>query len=270
MLAKDLKPGSIVLYNDAPHVIEAVNVQAPSARGGNTLYKFRARNLVTKQKADFTCKGTDNLPDADFQKRAVTLMYSDGELVHLLDSADYNQYSVAADDVAEEMKYVTEGLEGMLALIYNEECVGLQIPAAVALKITQTDPGVKGNSATGRQKPATLETGFVVQVPEYLKEGRVDQGRYTDRGLPGAGVEHQRVGGSVGAEGFPLFMCLPPTGSPIEPSDPPTVHDHACAQRPSPVTHRPFPVAVSTYARTVLPATTSSCSSLRAIASGRA
>ncbi|MEM9354327.1 MAG: elongation factor P [Planctomycetota bacterium] len=173
MLAKDLKPGSVVNHNDAPHIIEVVNVQAPSARGGNTLYKFRARNLVTKQKSDFTCKGTDNLADADFQKRAVTLMYSDAEQVHLLDSEDYNQYSVAAEDVAEEMKYVTENLEGMLALIYEEQCVGLQVPSAVALKIEQTDPGVKGNSATGRQKPATLETGLVIQVPEYLKEGEV-------------------------------------------------------------------------------------------------
>jgi elongation factor P len=59
------------------------------------------------------------------------------------------------------------------ALIYNGECVGIQVPATVTLKVTQCDPGVKGNSATGRTKPATLETGFIVQVPEYLAEGEV-------------------------------------------------------------------------------------------------
>ena len=68
------------------------------------------------------------------------------------------------------MPYVTEGLEGMLALIYNDECVGLQLPAAVALEIIECDPGVKGNSATSRTKPAKLETGLVIQVPEYLKQ----------------------------------------------------------------------------------------------------
>ncbi len=171
MLAKDLKPGVVFKYNDAPHILESVTVQSPSARGGNTLYKFRARNLVTKQKSDLVCKGTDQLEDADFQKRDVTLMYTDAEAVHLLDAVDYNQYSIALADVENEMKYVCEGLEGLIALVYNGECVGVQVPATVELTISQTDPGVKGNSATGRTKPATLETGCQIQVPEYLKEG---------------------------------------------------------------------------------------------------
>jgi elongation factor P len=171
MLAKDLKPGGIVKYNDAPVMIESVTVQSPSARGGTTLYKFRARNLVTKQKVDLVCKGTDNLTDADFEKRPVTLMYSDVEQVHLLDQQDYNQYSLLRADVADEMQYVTEGLEGMFALIYNQQCVGLQLPAAVALEIVECDPSVKGNSATSRTKPARLQTGLTIQVPEYLKQG---------------------------------------------------------------------------------------------------
>jgi elongation factor P len=173
MLAKDLKPGAIVNHDDAPLMIESVTVQSPSARGGTTLYKFRARNLVTKQKVDLACKGTDNFQDADFEKRSVTLMYADNEHVHLLDQQDYNQYAVPVAELANEMQYVTENLAGMLAMIYNEQCVGLQLPAAVALKITQCDPAVKGNSATSRTKPATLETGLIIQVPEYLKEGEV-------------------------------------------------------------------------------------------------
>jgi elongation factor P len=69
------------------------------------------------------------------------------------------------------MRFVTEGLEGVLALVHNGQCVGIQLPAAVELQITQCDPGVRGNSATARTKPATLQTGIVVQVPEYLAEG---------------------------------------------------------------------------------------------------
>ncbi|MGI9456404.1 MAG: elongation factor P [Aeoliella sp.] len=170
MLAKDLKPGTVFKYNDAPFILESVTVQSPSARGGATIYKFRARNIVTKQKTDLACKGTDQLEDADFERREVTLMYTDADTVHLMDGADYNQYSIPAADVSSEMQYVTEGLTGMLALVYNNECVGLQLPSTVELTITQTDPGVKGNSATGRTKPATLETGCQVQVPEYLKQ----------------------------------------------------------------------------------------------------
>ena len=171
MLAKDVKPGAIVKQNDVPLVIESVAVQTPSARGGATLYKFRARNLLSKQKVDLNCKGTDNLEEADFERREVTLMYSDGDQVHFLDQQDYNQYALPAAEVATEMQFVTEELQGILAMIYNEACVGLQLPPTVELKVTQCDPGVKGNSATSRTKPATLETGLVVQVPEYLKQG---------------------------------------------------------------------------------------------------
>ena len=90
-----------------------------------------------------------------------------------LDSGDYNQYSIAAEGVASEMPYVTEGLTGILALIYNEECIGIKLPATVELQITECDPGVKGNSATSRNKPATLETGLTIQVPEYLKQDEI-------------------------------------------------------------------------------------------------
>ncbi|TWT86845.1 Elongation factor P-like protein [Pseudobythopirellula maris] len=173
MLAKDIKTGTIVVQNGAPCLIETINVQSPSARGGATIYKFRARNLVTKNKVDITLKGTEGLEDADFKKREVNLMYTEPGQVHFMDTETFEQYSIAADDVADEMQYVSEGLQGILALIYNDECVGINLPATVELKIAQCDPGVKGNSATGRTKPVTLETGAQVQAPEYLAEGEV-------------------------------------------------------------------------------------------------
>lgn len=173
MLAKEIKPGTVVNYADAPHMIESVTVQSPSARGSATLYKFRARNLITKQKTDITLKGTDGLDDADFTRREVSFMYADNDAAHFLDTGDYNQYTIPRADVANELQYVTEDLQGMLALVYNGQCVGVQLPTAVDLRITQTDPAVKGNSATSRTKPATLETGLIVQVPEYLKEGEM-------------------------------------------------------------------------------------------------
>ncbi len=173
MQAKEIKNGSVLNYHDAPTLIESISVQSPSARGAATLYKFRGRNLVTKQKVDITLKGGESLEEADFERRAVTLMYSDGTEIHFLDSVDYNQYSIAAEDISQEMQYVTEGLEGILALIYNDQCVGIQVPQTVEMEITQTDPGAKGNSATGRTKPAILASGVQIQVPEYLKEGEL-------------------------------------------------------------------------------------------------
>lgn len=171
MLAKEIKNGSIVEYLGAPVVIESISVQSPSARGAATLYKFRARNLLDRSKVDITLKGTDSLVEANFDRRAVNVMYCDAEKMYLMDQTDYQQYELPLTDVEYERNFITEGLEGLMALIYNDECVGLQVPTAVELTVTECDPGVRGNSATGRTKTARLETGYVVQVPEYLKQG---------------------------------------------------------------------------------------------------
>jgi elongation factor P len=186
MLAKEIKRGNVVNYQESPCMIESVTVQTPSARGANTLYKFRARNLITKQKVDVTLRGGESLDEADFRRRQVSYMYADATHLHFLDQVDYNQYSLSKDDLAEEINYLTEELEGVQALIHNEQCVGIQLPLTVELRVVQCDPGVKGDSATGRTKPATLETGLVVQVPEYLSEGervKVDTrtGQYLSR-----------------------------------------------------------------------------------------
>jgi elongation factor P len=171
MQAKEIKPGAVVVSDGSPILIETISVQTPSARGAATLYKFRGRNLMTKQKTDITLKGGESIDEADFQRRPVKLMYVDATDMHLLDQQDFNQWSISVDDVGDVANYVTEELEGVLALIYNDECVGVQPPTAVELTIAECDPGVKGNSATGRTKPAKLQTGLVVQVPEYIKQG---------------------------------------------------------------------------------------------------
>jgi elongation factor P len=171
LLAKDIKRGMIVNFNGAPCMIETIAVQSPSARGAATYYKYRARNLLTKQKVDITLRGGDGLAEADFQKRPVKYIYADGTHLHFLDQTDYNQYALPADELEEESKYLTDELEGVFARIYNDECVGIDVPQTVALRISRCDPYVKGNSATGRTKPATLETGLVIQVPEYIAEG---------------------------------------------------------------------------------------------------
>ncbi len=171
MLAKEIKNGSVVNYEGAPVIIESITVQTPSARGAATLYKYRGRDLVTRQKIDITLKGTESLPEADFSRRPVKMMYADPTHIHLLDQEDFNQFSLLLEDIGEQFQYITEALDGMLALIYNDECVGLQLPTTVELEVTQCDPGVKGDSATKRTKPATVETGRIVQVPEYLEQG---------------------------------------------------------------------------------------------------
>lgn len=173
MLAKEIKPGAVVNYNGAPHLVEKMSVQSPSARGAATLYKYKARNLLTRQKADITLKGAESLDEADFSRRGVKYLYADPTHLHFMDDENYEQYALAREDIDEQIPYLTEELEGILALIYNEQCVGLQLPTAVTLEIVECDPAVKGDSATSRSKSATLQTGLEIQVPEYLKQGEV-------------------------------------------------------------------------------------------------
>ena len=113
MLAKEIKNGAVVNYNGAPVLINSVTVQTPSARGAATLYKFRGRNLVNKQKTDITLKGTESLDEADFERRSVKMMYTDPTHMYLLDQVDYNQFTVSLEDVEDEKLYVTEELEGL-------------------------------------------------------------------------------------------------------------------------------------------------------------
>ena len=180
MLAKEIKTGCILNYNEAPCLIESITVQSPSARGAATFYKYRARNLITKQKVDITLRGGDSLPEADFRKRPVKFMYADATHVHFLDQEDYNQYSLAKEDLAEESHYLTEELEGVQALIYNDECVGIQLPVAVELKVVQCDPGDQGGlghradqARQARNRPDRPGAG--VSFP-----GRDDQGGHAD------------------------------------------------------------------------------------------
>ena len=184
--AKDFKRRMVVEIDGTPHMIEHIQVQSPSARGAATLYKVRARNLKTRSRVDKSFKGTDSLNEASFERRPVQYLYRDADGLHFMDSADFNQFALKPGEVEDFLPYMSENLEGVEALLVDEEVIGIEIPETVELKITETAPGVKGNSATGRTKPATLSTGHVIQVPERLDSGvlvkvKTDTGEYLGR-----------------------------------------------------------------------------------------
>ena len=107
----------------------------------------------------------------DFERRPIQLLYRDGDAFNFMDKESYDQFSFQIEDLEWESKFIIEDLEGVVSLVYNEEIIGLQLPPTVVLEITETNPAVKGNSATARTKPATLQTGHVIQVPEHVAQG---------------------------------------------------------------------------------------------------
>ena len=171
--AKDFKRRMVVEIDGSPHMIEQIQVQMPSARGAATLYKVKARNLKTKARVEKSYRGTDGLNESSFERRPVQYLYRDGDEFHFMDSSDFSQFVFTADDLRDQVSYMTVNMEGIQALVVDDEVIAIELPDTVELPIVESAPGVRGNSATGRTKPATLSTGHIVQVPEHLDQGAV-------------------------------------------------------------------------------------------------
>ncbi len=152
-------------------LVKQVTVQSPSSRSGSTLYKVSGQNVITRQKFERRFKGDESVAEVEFARRPVQLLFRDGDGCTFMDSESYEQFVLAEDLLADELPYISDGLEGLLALIADEQLIGIELPASVILEITDCSPGIKGASASARTKPATLATGLIIQVPEYLTPG---------------------------------------------------------------------------------------------------
>ena len=171
--AHELKRGSIVAVDGTPHVVEDLQVSTPSARWASSIYRVRFRNLATKQKRDMSLRGDDGFDDIDFERRELQYSYADGDRYVFMDLEDYSEIVLPAEDISEELNFLVEGMEGIQGLISESRTLGIELPTTVELEIVECDPSVRGGSATARTKPATLSTGYVVQVPEYMASGEI-------------------------------------------------------------------------------------------------
>jgi len=171
--ASELKRGTVIEINGIPHAVKQIEAKSPSSRGASTLYKVRFNNLQTGQKLDESYKSDDMLKEADCARQSVQYSYKDGDNFIFMNNEDFSQYEVKADDIEEQMGYITEATEDLSALIMDGVLLSIELPQSVDMEIIETVPGLKGASATGRTKPATLSTGIEVQVPEYIEAGEV-------------------------------------------------------------------------------------------------
>jgi len=185
--ASELKKGSVVEFDGEVYIARHIEIRNPSARGASTLYKIKFFNVRDGKKLEQTLKSDDFVRDGDLTRRSVQFSYREDDMVTFMDVEDYSQYTLNADALAEQSPYMTEDLEGMIAMLVDGQIVGVEIPQAVVLEITHTDPGIKTASVSARTKPATLSTGLEIQVPEYLESGErvkvnTSNGKYISRG----------------------------------------------------------------------------------------
>ncbi|MFT4515189.1 MAG: elongation factor P [Planctomycetota bacterium] len=169
--SSELKKGVIIDFEGGPHIVETTHAASGGGRAGGMIYRVRIRNLKTGQRLDKNFRGNEMFPPADIEKRAVQFLYDETEMTHFMESESFEQFALSRSDIEWEHNFLVEGLEDMRAMFYQGTPIALELPATVVLLITETAPGVKGNSATSRSKPAKLETGYEIQVPEHIEEG---------------------------------------------------------------------------------------------------
>ena len=169
--ASELKRGEVVTIDGAPHIVKHLEARSPSARGAATLYKVRFNNLITGNKRDESFKGTDFLAEADCQRVPVLFSYIDGDQYIFMNTEDYTQYGLDSEALEGQVEYLSDGLEGITALLVDDRIVGVDLPQSVVMVIVETAPAIKGATASARSKPATLSSGLTVQVPEYIEQG---------------------------------------------------------------------------------------------------
>jgi elongation factor P len=171
MKASQLKKGNVINLNGQPYQVIQIDISTPTARGGNTLYRVRFKGITSGQNLEQSYKGNDNLDEMSLDRRQVSFLYADQEKFHFMDSENYEQYSLYAEQVGDQKDWLSENMEGIIALLLDGHVVGIELPANVELEIKETAPVIKGATATNRNKPATLSNGRVVQVPEYMSPG---------------------------------------------------------------------------------------------------
>jgi elongation factor P len=173
--ASEFRRGQRVELDGDPYVILDVRFQSPSARGASTLVKAKVRNLRTGNVFDRTFRAADKVAEPQLELRAVQYLYSDGDAYHFMDSASYEQFALSAADLGDDALYLIAGLSGIRSVIFNGRVMSIELPQTIVLRIRDTDPALKGATAQAQTKPATLETGLVIQIPSYLEPGEAVQ-----------------------------------------------------------------------------------------------
>ncbi len=169
--AIDIKRKMYFEFENAPYYCMDVEVSTPTARGGQTLVRFKMRNLLTRAVFDKTFKAGEKFKEPDLETVEASYLYSDSEGSYFLDQTTFETIQLSKEKLGDALDFLLEGAIVRLDK-YNGNPIGLQLPAQVELAVEYTEPGVRGDTASGAvTKPARLETGIEIRVPFFVKEG---------------------------------------------------------------------------------------------------
>ena len=166
--SNDFRPGvTIELDGDAYQVLEFQHVKPGK---GAAFVRTKLKNIRTGNNVDRTFDAGEKVPKAHLDRREMEYLYNDGENYIFMDQNDYEQIPVSEEQLGDGKKFLLENMVCVI-LFYNGQILGIDLPGQVTLTVTETEPGIKGDTASGGSKPATLETGARVNVPFFINEG---------------------------------------------------------------------------------------------------
>jgi elongation factor P len=166
----DFRKGLKIEIGGEPFVI--VDFQHVNPGKGGAFVRTRLKSLLSGNVIDQTFRSGDRVDKPDLEEREMQFLYQTGEEFHFMDTQTFEQLFLTAENLGESKDYLKEN--GVIkALFHNKRPIGIEVPMFVELKVIKSDPGIRGDTATGATKPATLESGAVIQVPLFVEEGDV-------------------------------------------------------------------------------------------------
>lgn len=164
----EFKKGMLVEIDKVPYMIVDYTHQTPSARGAHTLVKTKLRNLLTKQTLEKSFRSGDRVDEPNFESNPGQFLYPDADGYVFMDLNTYEQFTLTSETLGDAKYFLLDGLDVKIQ-IYNGEAIGIELPLSVELKVSETEPPLKGATASAQTKPATLVTGLQIQVPPYIE-----------------------------------------------------------------------------------------------------
>jgi len=168
--SSDLRKGLKIVIDGTPYIVTDFQFSKPGK--GQALYRCKLKNMMTGYTMDRTYRSGEKFEPANLDEVQMQFLYKDGDGFHFMDTQKYEQVALTEEQVGEAKNFLKENME-VTVLFFDSTPIDITLPIFVELQVTKSDPGVRGDTATGATKPATLETGYVIQVPLFIEEGDV-------------------------------------------------------------------------------------------------
>ena len=168
MKATNIRKGSVLLHNKQPHKV--MDFQHVTPGKGNAVVQAKLRNLITGNQTETRFSSSENVDEADVYTFKATFLYKDGDGYHFMNSDSYEQIAITEELLGDDKYFIQEQMS-VNVTVFEDSPIGIELPSTVVLTVVETEPELKGATASNSPKPATTDTGLTLNVPAFVKQG---------------------------------------------------------------------------------------------------